>query len=146
MIWDRRIKMITPPSHMASHMTAHMASHVTLQSSYKDIVANADSKLGDVCLVSADRKYFLAHRIVLVCFFLKGLRKGRGSMILWRQFWRCSNKMCDDGGGGVKNCTKLGDIIYGRRLRTNIISLSIKNVKICVNLKARDNKLISLDV
>ena len=40
------------------------ASPETLQSKVEDIVANSD--LGDVILVSSDRKYFLAHRLVLV--------------------------------------------------------------------------------
>ncbi len=38
----------------------------TFRSKVEEIVLNADAGLGDVYLVSQDRKYFLAHRIVLV--------------------------------------------------------------------------------
>ena len=44
------------------------ASPEALQSKAQDIVGNADSNLGDVVLISSDRKYFLAHRTVLVCY------------------------------------------------------------------------------
>ncbi len=36
----------------------------------QDVVKNVDSTFGDVYLVSDDRRYFLAHRIVLVNRFL----------------------------------------------------------------------------
>ena len=39
-----------------------------------------------------------------------------GSRILWQYSGR-SNKMCDDGEGGVKNRQKLRDIIYGWSLK-----------------------------
>ncbi len=39
----------------------------TFKSKVEEIVLNADAGLGDVYLVSRDRRYFLAHRIVLVC-------------------------------------------------------------------------------
>jgi hypothetical protein len=42
----------------------------TFKSNVEDIVLNADGALGDVYLVSRDRKYFLAHRIVLVLYLL----------------------------------------------------------------------------
>ena len=38
----------------------------TFRSKVEEIVLNADAGLGDVYLVSQDRRYFLAHRIVLV--------------------------------------------------------------------------------
>jgi hypothetical protein len=39
---------------------------VTLKRNIEDIVKNVDSKFGDVYLVSEDRRYFLAHKIILV--------------------------------------------------------------------------------
>ena len=41
---------------------------VTFKCNVDEIVLNADAKFGDVYLVSADRRYFLTHRIVLVFF------------------------------------------------------------------------------
>ena len=41
---------------------------VTLKRNIEDIVKNVDSKFGDVYLVSEDRRYFLAHKIILVLF------------------------------------------------------------------------------
>jgi hypothetical protein len=37
-----------------------------LQSKVEDILGNADANHGDVILISSDRKYFMAHRLVLV--------------------------------------------------------------------------------
>jgi hypothetical protein len=40
---------------------------LTFKSNVEEIVLNADAELGDVYLASWDRKYYLAHKIVLVC-------------------------------------------------------------------------------
>ena len=46
--------------------TDDVTSFRTLHSKVEEILFNADPGLGDVYLVSRDRHYFLAHRIVLV--------------------------------------------------------------------------------
>lgn len=49
-----------------------MAAHddvtsIRFHSKVEEIILNADPGFGDIYLVSRDRHYFLAHRIVLVC-------------------------------------------------------------------------------
>ena len=43
--------------------------------------------------------------------------RGRGSLILWQQYLGHSTKTRDNGGGGVINCSKLRDVLYGRPQR-----------------------------
>jgi hypothetical protein len=45
-----------------------------------------------------------------------GLRRGRGSIMLWQQHKGLSNKKRDDGKRGVKKSPNLPDVIYGRPL------------------------------